>query len=232
MNIAASEICIRLALAVIFGALIGVERQWHHKNAGVKTHTLVCLGSAGFSLVSVIGLGPNSAPTQLAVGVVTGIGFIGGGVIMHRGASIQGITTAATLWTTGSLGLALGGGYYLLSAALVVGILLVQLAFPLADNWIERRSPARAFATSHRLMVAFEPRAIAIIRSRLDTFRARPGVTVFRLSETRVASEIHWEVRLGLTPEVFEELVAFCRGLSEVEGVIRVDWSAIGSGNS
>jgi putative Mg2+ transporter-C (MgtC) family protein len=127
MPVSPEAVFLRLALAIVFGASIGLERQWHHKHAGVKTHALVVVGSTGFSLVSVLGMGPNSAPTQLAVGVLTGIGFIGGGVIMRRGASIQGLTTAASLWSSASLGLALGPGYYGVSCVLFAAILLVLL---------------------------------------------------------------------------------------------------------
>src|SRR5882672_4224525 len=94
-------VAVRLSLAFVLGALAGVERQWHHKNAGLRTHTLV------------------------AAGAVTGIGFIGGGVIMHQGPTVQGINTAATLWTTASMGLAAGAGYYALTAMTFTALLLV-----------------------------------------------------------------------------------------------------------
>src|SRR5437879_944932 len=95
-----TELAARLLISLFFGALIGIERQWHHKNAGLKTNTLVAVGATAFALVSQHGFGPNSNPAQVAAGVVTGIGFIGGGVIMRRSGNVQGINTAATLWTT------------------------------------------------------------------------------------------------------------------------------------
>src|SRR5262245_3515051 len=75
-----------------------VERQWRHKNAGVRTHALVSVGASTFGLISLLGFGATNNPMLIAGGVVTGIGFIGGGVIMHQGGMIQGINTAATLW--------------------------------------------------------------------------------------------------------------------------------------
>ena len=92
-----AELILRILISFLFGALVGIERQWHHKNAGLKTNTLVAIGAAAFALVSQHGFGPNSNPTQVAAGVVTGIGFIGAGVIMRRGGSVQGINSAATL---------------------------------------------------------------------------------------------------------------------------------------
>src|SRR5260370_6499478 len=98
------ELGARLLIALLFGALVGIERQWHHKNAGLKTNTLVTVGAAAFALISLRGFGPTNNPAQVAAGVVTGVGFIGGGVIMRRGGSVQGINTAATLCARGSLG--------------------------------------------------------------------------------------------------------------------------------
>src|SRR5215831_18509644 len=108
------QIAARLFLSLIFGALVGIERQWHHKNAGVRTHALVSVGASTFGLISILGFGATNNPMLIAGGVVTGIGFIGGGVIMHQGGVIQGINTAATLWATASMGLAIGAGYYAL----------------------------------------------------------------------------------------------------------------------
>src|SRR5437870_424328 len=117
---------IRLAVATLLGALIGIERQWRHKNAGIKTNTLVCIGSAGFAMLSNT-FGPqNHNPAQIAAAVVTGIGFIGAGVIIHRGATVQGVTTAATLWANASMGVAVGLGQFYAGAALFAGIVIVQ----------------------------------------------------------------------------------------------------------
>ena len=128
-----AEVALRLSLAFVLGALVGVERQWHHKNAGLRTHTLVATGAAAFTIVSSLGLGATNSPMMIAAGVVTGIGFIGGGVIMHQGPTVQGINTAATLWTTASIGLAAGAGYYALMAMVFTAVLVVQ--FPL--QWVE-----------------------------------------------------------------------------------------------
>src|SRR6266852_7512605 len=107
-----AEMAGRLLLSALFGTLVGIERQWRHKNAGLKTNALVSIGATAFGLIALHGFGPGSQPTQIAAGVVTGIGFIGAGVVMHRGASVQGINSAATLWATASMGLAIGQGSY------------------------------------------------------------------------------------------------------------------------
>jgi putative Mg2+ transporter-C (MgtC) family protein len=86
-----------------------------------------------------LGFGPTNNPMLIAGGVVTGIGFIGGGVIMHRGGAVQGINTAATLWATASIGLALGGGYYALGSLIALNVLAVQVVLTWAESQIDKR---------------------------------------------------------------------------------------------
>jgi putative Mg2+ transporter-C (MgtC) family protein len=140
ITLAPTEVAARLLLAFAVGALAGVERQWHHKSAGLRTHTLVAVGAAAFTMVSSLGLGPTNNPMLIAAGVVTGIGFIGGGVIMHQGPTVQGINTAGTLWTTASMGLAAGAGYYALTAMVFVAVLVVQFPLRWVEHWIDQRS--------------------------------------------------------------------------------------------
>jgi len=135
-----AEVALRLSLAFVLGALVGIERQWHHKNAGLRTHTLVAVGAAAFTIVSMLGLGPTNSPMMIAAGVVTGIGFIGGGVILHQGPTVQGINTAATLWTAASIGLAAGAGYLALMAMVFTAVLLVQFPLQWIEHWIDRLS--------------------------------------------------------------------------------------------
>src|SRR5207253_5062580 len=110
--VSAVEVGARPLVAMAAGALIGDERQWHHRAAGVRTHALLALGAAGFALIAhlLAVRDPQMNPAQITAGVVSGIGFLCGGVILHRGGSVQGLTTAASLWTTAGVGLAIGGG--------------------------------------------------------------------------------------------------------------------------
>jgi putative Mg2+ transporter-C (MgtC) family protein len=134
-------IVIRIGMALAFGAVIGIEREWRQKRAGLKTMTLVSIGAAGFALMSNT-FGPdNHNPAQLAAAVVGGIGFIGAGVIMHRGATVEGVTTAATLWAAASVGVAAGFGYYAIATVLTAAIAIVQVTFPLIERMIRRGPP-------------------------------------------------------------------------------------------
>lgn len=134
----------RVALALLFGAMIGIDRERRQKTAGLKTITLVSIGAAGFAIMTNT-FGPsNHNPAQLAAAVVGGIGFIGAGVILRRGEMVEGVTTAATLWSASSVGLASGLGYYTIAATLTVAILMVQLVFPYIEKLIR---PARRNGT-------------------------------------------------------------------------------------
>lgn len=123
------EMILRLLLAAALGAVIGYQRERAKKPAGLRTHVLICLGAALFTVVSIYGFGVASDPARVAAGVVVGIGFLGAGAILHReGGIVAGLTTAATIWAVAGIGLAAGAGLYLISAvatALVLTVLLV-----------------------------------------------------------------------------------------------------------
>jgi len=120
------EMILRLLLAAALGAVIGYQREKAGKQAGLRTHALICIGAALFTVVSIYGFGIASDPARVAAGVVVGIGFIGAGVILHReGDIVAGLTTAATIWLVAGIGLAAGTGLYVVSAAATALILLV-----------------------------------------------------------------------------------------------------------
>ena len=125
MNITV-EMILRLLLAAALGAAVGYQRERTGKQAGLRTHTLICIGAALFTVVSIYGFGIASDPARVAAGVVIGIGFIGAGVILHReGGVVAGLTTAATIWLVAGIGLAVGTGLYVVSAVATALILLV-----------------------------------------------------------------------------------------------------------
>ncbi len=118
-----TEIFLRLVLAVIFGGLIGLEREVVHKPAGIRTHMLVSLGSALFVLIALESI-PGGIDKIIA-GVATGIGFLGAGTIFKAKSDVHGLTTAASVWTVAAIGLAIGLGYYLITAIAVILVLMV-----------------------------------------------------------------------------------------------------------
>ena len=122
------EMALRLLLAAALGAIIGYQRERASKPAGLRTHVLICVGAALFTVASIYGFGALGDPARVAAGIVTGIGFLGAGAIIRGGHGIvAGLTTAATIWVVSGIGLAAGAGLYLLSAVATVIILIVLL---------------------------------------------------------------------------------------------------------
>jgi putative Mg2+ transporter-C (MgtC) family protein len=106
-----ADLVIRLFVAIVLGAVIGLERQWRLRTAGIRTNALVAGGSALFVIVGAVGIeGATADPTRVAAQIVSGIGFLGAGVILRDGANIRGLTTAATLWCAAAIGSLAGAG--------------------------------------------------------------------------------------------------------------------------
>ena len=120
------DFVIRLLVASLVGAVIGFERKYRAKGAGIGTHVLVAIGAALFMIVSQHGFdgAPRFDAARVAAGVVSGIGFLGGGIILKQQNRVSGLTTAAGLWVTAAMGLAVGSGMYILGAASVLIVLL------------------------------------------------------------------------------------------------------------
>jgi putative Mg2+ transporter-C (MgtC) family protein len=143
------ELVVRIGLAGALGAVIGLERELRDREAGLRTHMLVAMGSALFTILSAYGfrdvmtnpLLVRTDPTRIAAQIVTGIGFLGAGAIIRQGFSVRGLTTAATLWLTAAIGMAAGAGSYV-AAALTTGLALFSL-------WPLRVIAYRAFERVH-----------------------------------------------------------------------------------
>lgn len=129
------DVVLRLLMAAVVGAVIGLDRERAHKWAGIRTMLLVCLGSALFTVVSMFGFGGLAGgegqvvdPARLAAGIVVGIGFLGAGVILHSEKGVVGLTTAAAVWAVAAVGVTIGCGLYLVA---LMAALLILLALRL-----------------------------------------------------------------------------------------------------
>ena len=124
-----SDIMLRLLLALLLGAVIGAEREYTHRPAGIRTHMLVAMGACAVMITGQMifsqyfPLGASPDPARLAAQVIAGVGFLGAGTILREGSSIRGLTTAASVWTVACLGVAVGAGFYIIG--LVGGILMM-----------------------------------------------------------------------------------------------------------
>ena len=132
---------INLFVAVVLGAAIGFERQWRQRLAGLRTNSLVSLGAATFVMFA--GLIPGDAsPTRMAAQVVSGIGFLGAGLIFKEGLSVRGLNTAATLWCSAAIGVLSGAGFVAHALLATILVISINLLLRPAVAWINRRLPA------------------------------------------------------------------------------------------
>ncbi|MHB1948869.1 MAG: MgtC/SapB family protein [Gammaproteobacteria bacterium] len=127
------EVVMRVLIACLLGGMIGWERERHGISAGIRTYSAIALGACVFGILSMAG-GPSSDTTRIAGQVVTGIGFLGGGLIFREGNYVTGLTTAATLWATASVGLAISFGFYTIGTLTAV-IIFLLLYLPKLRWW-------------------------------------------------------------------------------------------------
>ncbi len=123
------EMVLRLLLAAALGAIIGFQRERAKKSAGLRTHVLICVGAAVFTIASIYGFDADDT-ARVAAGVVAGVGFLGAGAIIRGGEGVvAGLTTAATIWSVAGIGLAAGAGLYIISAV-ATALVLIALLIP------------------------------------------------------------------------------------------------------
>ena len=215
------EIALRLASAVLVGGLIGIERSYHGRPAGFRTHTLVCMASALLMLVTVYESQwfvsgrlerVTVDPTRMAQGIMTGIGFLGAGVIMKEGLSVRGLTTAASIWITAAIGILVGVGFYYpatLAAVLTLGTLSTF-------RWIEIRMPAQFYA---HFMVRFQ-RHDAMPEAELRRVVAQYGFSIANLNYRLTGEGKHFEYRMVLRTLNPDNLRALSEMLNATQGVL------------
>jgi putative Mg2+ transporter-C (MgtC) family protein len=134
----------KILLAMLLGGLLGAEREFRDKAAGFRTLILISVGACLFTLWS-LHIGNPQDPTRIAANIVTGIGFLGAGVILREGGRIMGLTTAAMIWISAAIGMGVGAGQILLSIAATLVILIVLTAFPALEGVIDRMRETRSY---------------------------------------------------------------------------------------
>ncbi len=227
VNIGWSEIALRLGLTVIAGLLIGYNRTEHGKAAGLRTTLLVCL-AASVAMIQVNLLLPTAGRSansfimndlmRLPLGILTGVGFIGGGAILRRDNIVVGVTTAATLWYVTVIGLCLGGGEIALGiAATVLGLAALWLL-----QWFESRLRRERRAT---LSIEWEGAGLSehAIRDRLEAAGLRIADTRLTLSASGARRELLFDILEFSLPND-STVPPVCQTLASEPGVIRLAW--------
>ena len=179
------EAIVRLGLALLLGSAIGFERQWHQKMAGLRTNALVALGSSGFVIFSaMVGQGD---PTRVAAQVVTGIGFLGAGVILREGVNVHGLNTAATLWCSAMVGTFAGGGFWVPSAAAAGFVVVTNLLLrPMVRRLNDRVLAAGHVETHYTVEITCKGSEEAHVRAQLLHALSQAGLGLRRIDSADI----------------------------------------------
>ena len=212
-----------LGLAFALASLIGLEREWRHKPTGLRTHTLVGAGAALFVIVSkygfsdVLGRDVSLDPSRVAAQIVTGIGFIGGGLIFVRGDAVRGLTTAAIVWMTAAIGMACGAGLARIALVATAGHFVVVLVYPRLLAALPR-SPHVAFG----LRVVYED-GRGILRKIL-TESTRRGFVILQVAIHQLEHDVRGVPTVAVTLELQGQPTAdpLALALSDLDGVFEV----------
>ncbi|MGH6768987.1 MAG: MgtC/SapB family protein [Xanthobacteraceae bacterium] len=206
--------------AVLIGALIGMERTFHGRPAGFRTHALVCVASTLLMIVTVyqgqwmhaLDVGRiQTDPTRMAQGIMTGIGFLGAGVIFKEGLTVRGLTTAASIWVTSAIGILVGVGFYFLAIIGAVATLMILSVF----RYIEGKLPSEFYA-HHMIRFA---RETVMPEDKMREMIASHGFSIANLSSRLTESGKVFEYRMVLRSrdrKSAEDLSRHLRGLPEV----------------
>ena len=212
-----AEVLLRLFVAAALGGAIGLERELRERQAGLRTHLVVSVGAALFTLVSAYGFtdwGVRVDPTRIAAQIVTGIGFLGAGAIIRQGLSVRGLTTAATLWLVAAIGMAAGAGYW--EGALIATFGAIITLGPLrvvAYRFLTRFRPAL-----DRLLVEIPAGGSPV--PIIDAIE-RQGGHVVSLDVAQEGDRRSIAVDLQLAAGSAPAVVA---GVAEIDGVLEVRW--------
>jgi putative Mg2+ transporter-C (MgtC) family protein len=210
-----------MLMAVLLGGLIGIERSYNGRPAGFRTHTLVCLASSILMMVTLFqgqwfcSTGPESVridPTRMAQGVMTGIGFLGAGVIVKEGLSVRGLTTAASIWITAAIGILAGVGLNRAALAATALTLAVLTLF----RWIESRIPVLVYA-DHSLKF---DRDDAMTEPEIRETVGAHGVGIAHLSYSVVDGGAHVEYRMTLKTREIANFRALSQTLASIRRIV------------
>lgn len=187
---------IKLLMAVIIGGLIGAEREFRGKAAGLRTIIFICVGATLFTMLS-LRLGGSADPVRIASNIVAGVGFLGAGTILQSQGRVVGLTTAATIWLAAALGMGIGGGFYSTVLIATAVVLAVLLAFPRIEAWMDRLRQIRVYEVALPVRVDLVPE--------LESLMASCGLTLRQSNRCKWGDEVHCTWQATGTPAAHDE---------------------------
>jgi putative Mg2+ transporter-C (MgtC) family protein len=206
----------RLLLAAALGGAIGAERELSDQPAGLRTHMLLTIGACLFTLVSAYGFGNSTDPSRIAAQIVTGVGFLGGGAILRHGATVRGITTAASIWATAAIGVVVGTGRFVLAVGSVLLILATLTGLKALRNLLRRYAIGREEITFTTRPGFRLQEVVALVRRENGQLR---GLDHERIDGGGERVTMILRLRRGYPVERLVE------ALTELDGIREVDWT-------
>lgn len=219
----------RLFLAFFLGALIGLERQWRHKLAGIKTNSLVAGGAALFILLSEKIVGDSSSAARVAAQIVTGIGFLGAGVIMREGFNVTGLNTSATIWCSGAVGAIAGMGYWYEASVGSAFVLLAHVTLRPISQRLDKRI-SQIESTGNKYLLEMVCNSDSMDDARLLLVNTVKSISTLHISSIRTENTdtIYAEIRsLDKRQTDIEELV---HELGMVRDLRSIKWEDLKTG--
>ena len=210
------DILLKLVVAAVLGGLVGIEREMFRKPAGIRTHVLVSIGSCLMMLLSKsFSFFPGADPSRIAAGVVTGIGFLGAGIIIHYGGNIKGLTTASSLWVVSGIGLAVGFGYWTGAIITTLIVLFVLVFLKTLRNKVFKRGEYKGL----EIIIPNKPGQLGKIGHILGEMDI--NISNIKLEEDGDNADIDLvlEVPKGMSQEVVIEKLN-----SEIENIKKINW--------
>ena len=224
----ANDFVIRLVVAQLLGAAIGVERQWRHRLAGIVTNALVCTGAAIFTMLGT--MAGEHDPIRVVAYVVSGIGFLGGGVILREGFSVHGLNTAATLWCSASVGCVTGAGFIWQASAAAAAVITGNVVFIPFDDILGRRQVLqKQLETRYACTIVCRHHDEARLRALLESEVSDASLTlhVLHSQDTHNPDEIQVQANLSMVGRNDKLIERVASRMSLESGVSTVRWEVI-----
>jgi len=214
-----------LLLAAVLGVAIGFERQWFQGMAGLRTNALVAFGAACFVTLGRL-TESDHTPARMASLIVSGIGFLGAGVIFREGASVRGLNTAATLWCSGACGALAGAGLAAESGFCALGVIILNLCLRPLRSLITRWAPHPAEAeTDYRLEITCTPAVEPDLRALLLATTFQGGLGLKSLHSEKAADAVTLLIELAAHSRLDAQVEAIAGRVGAEDGVVSVRWS-------
>lgn len=209
------ELLMRILLAALCGAAIGYERKNRHKEAGIRTHILVAVGAALIMIVSKYGFddilankGVGLDPSRIAAQIVTGVGFLGAGIIFVRNHIVNGLTTAAGIWVTSGIGMAVGSGMYQIGIISAIGVVIVQIILHL---------PLRPFRSIEIFNVELHIKDKGLL-TKIEASAAKYDLHIYAIELSEL--DDHWKMLIKIGCGIEKDKEAWLNWLLSIDDII------------